>query len=107
MSTETTEVKPPQVTPRPPKAPMKPPHPFIKLSMGRARVVLKQKGNNNTIVGACKWYRNGFLKLTDAFIEFGGREQAERVEVPWVLVEVQTIAYLRPDVAPETPKESI
>lgn len=95
MSAEAKEIAPPKVQPRPVG---KPNHPLFNLCMGKARVVLKQKGNNNTISGACKWFRNGFLKLTETTIEFGGREEIERIDVPWVLVEIQTISYLRPEV---------
>ncbi len=83
------------------KRPSLPPHPFTKICANQAAVVVQQKGGN-IIRGRAKWYRSGFLKLTDVEI-IGTRNQ---VKTPWILIEGHAIAHLHPDGAPEPVAEA-
>ena len=71
-------------------------HPFTTLGVFKVAVVIQQKGGN-IIKGRVKWFRNGFLKLTDAEVIGLNRQ----VKTAWLLVDHNTVAHLHPD--PDVP----
>ena len=72
---------------------IKPPHPFVALCTHHINVVIQQKGG--TIVrGRVKWFRAGWLKVEKVEITGINRQ----VNLPWTLIEHQSIAHIHPDV---------
>lgn len=67
------------------------PHPLVKLCNFNVPLVVQQKGGI-VIKGTPKWYRRGYLKLTDA--EVVGLHHQTKVK--WILIDNQTIAHVHP-----------
>lgn len=68
-----------------------PAHPLVKLCNFTVLLVVQQKGGV-IIKGTAKWFRKGYLKLTDAEV-VGLRHQTK---VKWILIDHQSIAHVHP-----------
>lgn len=66
-------------------------HPFHKLCFLTARIIVQQKGGV-ILEGNAKWFRKGFLKLTN--VKVTGSNWT--TEVPWVLIDQGAINHVHP-----------
>ena len=77
-------------------------HPLMKLCAFKVPVVIQQKGGN-VIKGRAKWFRKGYLKLTDAEVIGSNRQ----TKTDWILVDHQSIAHIHPDSDAQKPEQAV